>query len=73
MVSCLVLFLPPWINSIQELLKLGLRFILLHHRQVIIEPPQAGPEVFVAQAACQILIKMSEEQKYFVKFNRELG
>lgn len=57
----LVLFLPPWIHSIQELLKLGLMFILLHHGQVVIESSQAGPELFVSQAPCQILIKVSKE------------
>lgn len=57
----LVLFLPPWIHSIQELLKLGLMFILLHHGQIVIESPQAGQELFVSQVPCQILIKVSKE------------
>lgn len=73
MVWPLVFFLPPRIDDIQELLKLGLRFILLHHGQVVIEPSQAGPEIFVAQSPGQILIKMSEEQKHFIKFHREPG
>lgn len=63
MVWALVFLLPPWINSIQEFLKLGLRFTLLHHGQVVIEPSQAGPEIFVTQATCQILIKVPKEQK----------
>lgn len=61
MVWPLVFPLPCWVNNVQELLKLGLTFIFLHHGQVVIESSQAGPEVFVTQAPYQILIKMSEE------------
>lgn len=57
----LAYFLPPWVDSIQEFLKLGLRFTFLHHGQVVIESSQAGPEIFVTQGPCQILIKLSKE------------
>lgn len=66
-----VSFLPPWIDDIQELLKLGLRFIVLHHGQVVVESSEAGPEISVTQAPRQILIKMSEEQNHFIKFHGE--
>ena len=61
MVWPLVVFLPPWINDIQKFFKLWFRFTLLHHGQVVIESSQAGPEIFVTQAPCQILIKVSKE------------
>lgn len=71
MLWALVFLLPFWINSIQEFLKLGLGFTLLHHGQVVIEPSQAGPEIFVTHATCQILIKVPKEQKIFNQVHQE--
>lgn len=64
MVWPLVFLLPSWIDGIKKFLKLGLRFTLLYHGQVVIESSQTGPKIFMTQVPCQILIKMSKNQKH---------